>query len=156
MWVWRLAGGVLPRFCVHRSCSMMMAASRVLPPATWALPKMAHRRWVFSGSAWHDWTAPFLPLPPPQDVFARGMELHAKVTLLAEGCHGSLGKSVMRRFALREHCQHQSYAIGLKEVGVTVRAVPLPLPDLTVPPSVLVCSRRIWTPIPPFPVGVGD
>ena len=44
------------------------------------------------------------------------MELHAKVTLLAEGCHGSLGKSVMRRFALREHCQHQPYAIGLKEV----------------------------------------
>ena len=144
------------RFCVHRSCSMMMAASRVLPPATWALPKMAHRRWVCSRSAWHHWAVPFLPLSPPQDVFARGMELHAKVTLLAEGCHGSLGKSVMRQFALREHCQHQSYAIGLKEVGVTVRAVPLPLPDRTMSPSVLVCSCRIWSPTPPLPVGVGD
>ena len=67
-----------------------------------------------------DWSTPAPPVSSPvpsQDVFERGMELHAKVTLLAEGCHGSLGKSVMQRFKLREHCQHQSYAIGLKEVG---------------------------------------
>ena len=44
------------------------------------------------------------------------MELHGKVTLFAEGCHGSLGKSIMKRFDLRKNCQHQTYGIGFKEV----------------------------------------
>ena len=50
------------------------------------------------------------------------MELHAKVTLIAEGCHGSLTKQLINHFNLRENCQHQSYGIGLKEVGVAVNA----------------------------------
>lgn len=44
------------------------------------------------------------------------MELHAKVTLFGEGCHGHLAKQLYRRFNLRENCQPQTYAIGLKEV----------------------------------------
>ena len=53
----------------------------------------------------------------PQDVFERGMELHAKVTLFGEGCHGHLAKQLYRQFNLRENCEPQTYAIGLKEVS---------------------------------------
>lgn len=58
--------------------------------------------------------------PPPlllQDVFERGMELHAKVTIFGEGCHGHLAKQLYKQFNLRENCEPQTYAIGLKEVG---------------------------------------
>lgn len=46
------------------------------------------------------------------------MELHAKVTLFAEGCHGHLAKGLYKKFNLRENCDPQTYAIGLKEVRV--------------------------------------
>lgn len=52
----------------------------------------------------------------PKDSFERGMEFHARVTLLAEGCHGSLTKQVMKKFELRKDSQPQTYALGLKEV----------------------------------------
>lgn len=52
-----------------------------------------------------------------QAGFARGMELHARVTLFGEGCHGSLAKSLYRQFNLRQNCQPQTYGLGLKEVG---------------------------------------
>ncbi|KAJ1976334.1 hypothetical protein H4R34_004019 [Dimargaris verticillata] len=52
----------------------------------------------------------------PKDNFERGMEIHAKVTLFAEGCHGSLTKTLIRRFDLRKDAQPQTYGIGLKEV----------------------------------------
>ncbi|XP_053487770.1 electron transfer flavoprotein-ubiquinone oxidoreductase, mitochondrial [Ictalurus furcatus] len=54
----------------------------------------------------------------PKDVFERGMELHAKVTLFGEGCHGHLSKQLYRQFNLRENCQPQTYAIGLKELWI--------------------------------------
>uniref|UniRef100_A0A671RM63 Electron transfer flavoprotein-ubiquinone oxidoreductase n=1 Tax=Sinocyclocheilus anshuiensis TaxID=1608454 RepID=A0A671RM63_9TELE len=54
----------------------------------------------------------------PKDVFERGMELHAKVTLFGEGCHGHLAKQLYKQFNLRENCEPQTYAIGLKEVGL--------------------------------------
>ena len=44
------------------------------------------------------------------------MELHARCTVFAEGCHGSLAKQLFRRFNLREKCEPQSYGIGLKEL----------------------------------------
>uniref|UniRef100_A0A673Z0Q6 Electron transfer flavoprotein-ubiquinone oxidoreductase n=1 Tax=Salmo trutta TaxID=8032 RepID=A0A673Z0Q6_SALTR len=53
-----------------------------------------------------------------EDVFERGMELHAKVTLFGEGCHGHLAKQLYRQFNLRENCEPQTYAIGLKELWV--------------------------------------
>ncbi|KAJ1948765.1 hypothetical protein IWQ62_006844, partial [Dispira parvispora] len=52
----------------------------------------------------------------PKDNFERGMELHGKVTLFAEGCHGSLTKGLIRHFDLRKDAQPQTYGIGLKEV----------------------------------------
>lgn len=54
----------------------------------------------------------------PKDNFERGMELHAKVTLFGEGCHGHLAKQLYRKFNLRQNCEPQTYAIGLKEVWV--------------------------------------
>ena len=44
-----------------------------------------------------------------------GMELHAKHTVLAEGCHGSLTKQVIADFNLRPH-NPQTYGLGIKEV----------------------------------------
>lgn len=45
------------------------------------------------------------------------MEFHGKVTLFAEGCHGSLTKQLLKKFDLRKNAQHQTYGIGLKEVS---------------------------------------
>ncbi|KAK9493629.1 hypothetical protein V1508DRAFT_415335, partial [Lipomyces doorenjongii] len=52
----------------------------------------------------------------PKDNFQRGMEFRAKVTLLAEGCHGSLTKGVIKKYDLRRGKDDQTYGIGLKEV----------------------------------------
>lgn len=52
----------------------------------------------------------------PKPTFERGMELHAKVTLFGEGCHGHLAKNLYKTFNLRENCDPQTYAIGLKEL----------------------------------------
>jgi electron-transferring-flavoprotein dehydrogenase len=49
-----------------------------------------------------------------KDSFTRGMELHAKYTIFAEGCRGHLGKQLMQQFKLDTGTQH--YAIGLKEL----------------------------------------
>ena len=53
-----------------------------------------------------------------QPTFERGMELHAKVTMFGEGCHGHLAKNLYKKFNLRENCDPQTYAIGLKEVSI--------------------------------------
>ncbi|TVY84658.1 putative mitochondrial electron transfer flavoprotein-ubiquinone oxidoreductase [Lachnellula suecica] len=52
----------------------------------------------------------------PKDSFERGMAFHARTTLFAEGCHGSLTKQVIKKFDLRRESQHQTYGLGLKEV----------------------------------------
>lgn len=46
----------------------------------------------------------------------RGMELRARVTMFAEGCRGSLTKSLFERFDLRQNVQPQTYGIGIKEL----------------------------------------
>lgn len=51
-----------------------------------------------------------------KDSFERGMEIKAKITLFAEGCHGSLSKEVIDKYNLRENSSHQTYGIGLKEI----------------------------------------
>ena len=51
-----------------------------------------------------------------KDAYTPGMELHAKYTLFAEGCRGSLSKQLEAKFALRENCDHQTYGIGIKEL----------------------------------------
>ncbi len=51
-----------------------------------------------------------------KDSYTPGMELHAKYTLFAEGCRGSLTKGLETRFGLRDGAAHQSYGIGIKEL----------------------------------------
>jgi electron-transferring-flavoprotein dehydrogenase len=45
-----------------------------------------------------------------------GVELHARQTVFAEGCRGSLTKTLFERFGLREGVDPQTYGIGIKEV----------------------------------------
>ncbi|KAL0946305.1 hypothetical protein HGRIS_012548 [Hohenbuehelia grisea] len=51
-----------------------------------------------------------------KSTFEPGMAFRAKVTLLGEGAHGSLSKSVISKYKLRANSQPQTYGIGLKEV----------------------------------------
>ncbi|KAL8862055.1 MAG: hypothetical protein Q9178_001510 [Gyalolechia marmorata] len=77
----------------------------------------------------------------PKPHFERGMEFHARVTLFAEGCHGSLSKQVIKKFDLRRDSQPQTYALGLKEVwevkpenfrkGEVAHSMGYPLPSNT-------------------------
>ena len=48
--------------------------------------------------------------------FQPGMELHAKYTLFAEGCRGSLSQELMQRHGLRDGVDPQKYGIGIKEL----------------------------------------
>ncbi|GAA6061367.1 hypothetical protein JCM10212_005821 [Sporobolomyces blumeae] len=52
----------------------------------------------------------------PKDSFEPGMEFHSKLTILAEGCHGSLSKQLISKFNLREGKDPQTYGLGVKEV----------------------------------------
>lgn len=52
----------------------------------------------------------------PKDTFTRGMELHAKTTIFAEGCRGHLSKQIMQKFGLNATSEPQTYGIGLKEI----------------------------------------
>lgn len=52
----------------------------------------------------------------PTEQFAPGMELHARYTVFAEGCRGSLTKTLFERFKLRESVDPQTYGIGIKEL----------------------------------------
>ncbi|MCL7023197.1 hypothetical protein MKW94_003982 [Papaver nudicaule] len=53
-----------------------------------------------------------------KETFQRGVELKGRITLLAEGCRGSLSEKIIRDYKLREkvQAQHQTYALGIKEV----------------------------------------
>ena len=51
-----------------------------------------------------------------KDGYTQGMELRAKYTLFAEGCRGSLTKTLEQRFNLRDGVDPQTYGIGLKEL----------------------------------------
>src|SRR5580765_3163382 len=48
--------------------------------------------------------------------YQQGMELHARYTLFAEGCRGSLSEALMERFKLRDGVDPQKYGIGIKEL----------------------------------------
>ncbi|KAL7420344.1 hypothetical protein Q5752_005314 [Cryptotrichosporon argae] len=52
----------------------------------------------------------------PKDAYEPGMEFHARVTLIAEGAHGSLSQQLQRKFALRDGVDPQTYGLGIKEV----------------------------------------
>lgn len=48
--------------------------------------------------------------------FQPGMELRAAYTIVAEGCRGSIAKQLIRRFALDEGRDPQTYGLGVKEL----------------------------------------
>ncbi|MDD3021881.1 MAG: electron transfer flavoprotein-ubiquinone oxidoreductase [Alphaproteobacteria bacterium] len=50
------------------------------------------------------------------DAFQPGMELHAKHTVFAEGCHGSLTKQLIKKFDLCRNADPQTYGLGIKEI----------------------------------------
>jgi len=50
------------------------------------------------------------------DAFEPGMELHARQTVFGEGCHGSLTKTLIGKYALREQSDPQTYGLGIKEL----------------------------------------
>ena len=74
-----------------------------------------------------------------KDSFMRGMELHAKYTLFAEGCRGHLGKEIIKKFELDKDKSPQHYALGIKEIweipeekhkpGLVVHGTGWPLSD---------------------------
>ncbi|HUL18392.1 MAG TPA: electron transfer flavoprotein-ubiquinone oxidoreductase [Steroidobacteraceae bacterium] len=52
----------------------------------------------------------------PGPNFTPGVEIHAAVTVLAEGCRGSIAKTLITRFELAQgHCP-QTFALGYKEL----------------------------------------
>jgi len=50
------------------------------------------------------------------DAFEPGFELHARQTIFAEGCHGSLTKELINIFDLRADSDPQTYGLGIKEI----------------------------------------
>lgn len=50
------------------------------------------------------------------DQFEPGMELHARQTIFAEGCHGSLTKMLIEKYDLRANSDPQTYGLGIKEL----------------------------------------
>lgn len=52
----------------------------------------------------------------PNAMFARGMELRGKYTLIGEGARGSLAKQLIEKFALDKDCDVPKFGIGLKEL----------------------------------------
>ena len=77
----------------------------------------------------------------PTERYQPGVELIAKETLFAEGCRGSLTKTLVERFHLRDGIDPQTYAIGVKELwevaparhqpGLVVHTVGWPLDAAT-------------------------
>lgn len=52
----------------------------------------------------------------PKDGHMPGMELHAKYTVLSEGCRGHLGKQLIEQFNLDNGKSPQHYGLGFKEL----------------------------------------
>ena len=77
----------------------------------------------------------------PTERYTPGVELIARETLFAEGCRGSLTKTLVERFHLRDVSDPQTYAIGVKELwevapehhqpGLVVHTVGWPMDSAT-------------------------
>ena len=52
----------------------------------------------------------------PGPNFAPGPEIRARITVLAEGCRGSISKQLIKRYALDADCDPQTYGLGFKEL----------------------------------------
>lgn len=62
----------------------------------------------------------------PKGNFERGMELHAKCTVLAEGCRGHLSLQIMDKFNLTAKSSPMKYGIGFKELWEVDKSVHKP------------------------------
>lgn len=75
------------------------------------------------------------------EAFEPGMELHARQTVFAEGCHGSLTKTLIEKFDLRAESDPQTYGLGIKEIweikpenhkqGMTIHTIGWPMDTKT-------------------------
>jgi electron-transferring-flavoprotein dehydrogenase len=75
------------------------------------------------------------------DAYQPGIELHAAQTVFAEGCRGSLTKTLFARFPLRDGVDPQTYGLGIKELweveparhkpGLVIHTVGWPLDSRT-------------------------
>ncbi|WP_353250703.1 electron transfer flavoprotein-ubiquinone oxidoreductase [Salinisphaera sp. T31B1] len=52
----------------------------------------------------------------PKDGYTPGIEIHAPITIFAEGCRGNCTKQLIKKFELDKDCDPQTYGIGLKEL----------------------------------------
>src|SRR4051812_4470589 len=48
--------------------------------------------------------------------YTAGPEVRARLTVIAEGCRGSLAKLLIKRYSLDANCDPQVYALGMKEL----------------------------------------
>ncbi|MGH8115067.1 MAG: 4Fe-4S dicluster domain-containing protein, partial [Rhodanobacteraceae bacterium] len=48
--------------------------------------------------------------------YTLGIDILAKLTVLAEGCRGSISKTLIAKYGLDKDCDPQTYGIGLKEL----------------------------------------
>jgi electron-transferring-flavoprotein dehydrogenase len=77
----------------------------------------------------------------PTENYQPGVELLARQTFFAEGCRGSLTKTLLERFALNAESDPQTYGIGIKELweidparhrqGLVIHTVGWPLDSAT-------------------------
>ena len=52
----------------------------------------------------------------PKDTFVEGIEIHAPITVMGEGCRGHLSKQLIKKFELDKDSDPQCYGIGFKEL----------------------------------------
>ncbi len=52
----------------------------------------------------------------PTSRFEPGIKIFAKMTLLAEGCRGSLTQDIIKKFQLDQNSNPQTYGMGIKEI----------------------------------------
>ena len=52
----------------------------------------------------------------PGPNYAPGPQVRARVTVLAEGCRGSVSKVLIKKFALDANCDPQTFGLGFKEL----------------------------------------
>lgn len=77
----------------------------------------------------------------PKDSYTRGMALHAKYVVIAEGVRGSLAKGLMARYGLSDGVEPQKFGLGMKELwevapenhkpGLVMHSFGWPLDDKT-------------------------
>ncbi len=52
----------------------------------------------------------------PKSTFQDGIKIFGKMTILAEGCRGSLSQNIIKKFQLDVDSNPQTYGIGIKEI----------------------------------------